>query len=312
MNANGAGLFSAASSLGQTVDLLFLSVLGLTTLVAGGVAVVILYFCIRYRHGSNADRSNPPARARWIEVTWTATPLAIFLGLFIWSSILFSRLYRPPEDAVRVHVLAKQWMWKLEHDNGRREIDELHVPVGQPVELIMTSQDVIHSFFVPAFRVKQDVLPGRYTSLWFNATRPGRFHLFCAEYCGTDHAAMTGTIIAMPPAEFARWLAEGPQRTGLAARGFTIYRRAGCSGCHEPESTVHAPPLDGLYGRQVHLEDGGTVTADDTYVRDSILLPDKQIVAGYAAVMPSYQGQLDEDDLMALLAFIRSNEGTRP
>lgn len=312
MNPNGEGLFSAASSLGHTVDVLFLSVLGVTTFVAVGVAGAILYFSIRYRHGSKADRSNPPARARWIEITWTATPLAIFLGLFIWSSIVFSRFHRPPESALRVHVLARQWMWKVEHDNGRREIDELHVPVGQPVELIMTSQDVIHSFFVPAFRVKQDVLPGRYTSLWFNATRAGRFNLFCAEYCGTDHARMTGTVVAMPPAEFARWLAAGPQRDDLAARGFTIYRRAGCSGCHEAASTVHAPPLESLYGRQVHLSDGSTIVADDTYLRDSILLPEKQIVAGYAPIMPSFKGQLDEDDLTALLAYIRSSEETKP
>jgi len=296
----------AASTLGTTVDVLFLTMLGVTGAVAIAVAVCIGYFTIRYRRSSGADRSNPPSRVRWVEVTWTATPLIIFLGIFLWSSAVFSQFYRPPRDALRVHVLAKQWMWKVEHDNGRREIDTLHVPVGRPVELIMTSQDVIHSFFVPAFRIKQDVLPGRYTSLWFTATRSGHFSLFCAEYCGTSHANMGGGITVMPQAEFAKWLASGPEQAGLAARGFEIYRRVGCSGCHEPTSTVHAPGLTGLYGRPVHLSDGSTVVADETYIRDSILQPQKQVVAGFAPVMPSFQGQLDEDDLIALIAFLKS------
>jgi cytochrome c oxidase subunit 2 len=296
----------AASTLGVKVDVLFMSLLGITGVVALGVAVVMVSFMIRYRHGSGADRHNPPSRVRWIEITWTATPLAIFLGIFVWSNVVFSQFYHPPQDALRVHVLARQWMWKLEHDNGRREIDELHVPVGRPVELIMTSQDVIHSFFVPAFRIKQDVLPGRYTSLWFTATRLGRFSLFCAEYCGTEHADMHGGVIVMRPADFARWLAAGPEQPGLATRGFEIYRRIGCSGCHEPTSTVHAPDLTGLFGRPVHLADGSTVSADDAYIRDSILLPQKQVVAGFDPVMPSFEGQLDEDDLIALIAYLKS------
>lgn len=297
---------SAASTLGKEVDVLFLTMLGITGVVAIGVATLIVLFAIRYRPGSRADRSNPPARARWVEITWTATPLAIFLVIFFWSSIVFSKFHHPPEGAMRIHVLAKQWMWKLEHDNGRREIDELHVPLGRPVELVMTSQDVIHSFFVPAFRVKQDVLPGRYTNLWFTATQLGRFNLFCAEYCGTDHASMHGAIVVMRPTEFAQWLAAGPEQPGLASRGFELYRRVGCSGCHEPASTVHAPDLTGLFGKPVHLSDGSTVIADENYIRDSILQPKKQVVAGFDPVMPSFQGQLDEDDLIALIAFIKS------
>ena len=309
MNAPSETPLHAVSTLGVKVDVLFMSLLGITGLVALGVAGCVVWFTIRYRAGSKADRSHPPARVRWIEITWTATPLAIFLGIFLWSSEVFSQFYHPPENALRVHVLAKQWMWKLEHDNGRREIDELHVPLGQPVELIMTSQDVIHSFFVPAFRIKQDVLPGRYTSLWFTATRLGRFSLFCAEYCGTRHAGMFGGITVMRPAEFARWLASGPGQPDLATRGFEIYRRVGCSGCHEPTSTVHAPDLTDLFGRPVHLTDGSTVIADETYLRDSILLPQKQVVAGFGPIMPSFQGQLDEDDLIALVAFIKSRSG---
>jgi cytochrome c oxidase subunit 2 len=298
----------AASTLGLEVDTLFLAMLLITGLVAVGVAVCIAIFTIRYRRGSRADRSHPPARVRWIEITWTATPLAIFLAIFLWSSVVFSKFYNPPRDSLRIHVLAKQWMWKIEHDNGRREIDQLHVPLGRPVELIMTSQDVIHSFFVPAFRLKQDVLPGRYTRVWFTATRPGRFSLFCAEYCGTNHAGMFGGVIVMRPPDYARWLASAPEQPDLATRGFEIYRRAGCSGCHEPTSTVHAPDLHGLFGRPVHLADGSTVMADEQYLRDSILLPQKQVVAGFDPVMPSFQGQLGEEDLVALLAFIESRD----
>lgn len=312
MNDDGESLLHAASTLGRTVDWLLLSLLGITSLVALAVAATIVFFAVHYRHGSPADRSNPPVQARWIEISWTLAPLVIFIGLFIWSSIVFSQLYRPPAGALHIHVLAKQWMWKLEHENGRREIDELHVPVGQPVELIMTSQDVIHSFFVPAFRVKQDVLPGRYTSLWFTATRTGRFHLFCAEYCGTQHSGMHGSVVAMTPADFARWLAHETAGPDLATQGFDIFRRAGCSGCHAASSTVHAPDLDALYGRLVHLSDGSSVVADDTYLRDAILLPDKQIVAGYAPLMPSYQGQLDEDELIALIAYLKSRAPQRP
>ena len=299
-------MLPAASLLGHRIDVLFLVVLILTGCVASGIGILIVAFTIRYRRGSRVDRSNPLVRVRWIEVTWITVPLAIFLGIFGWSSLVFSQFHRPPRQAMRVHVLAKQWMWKVEHENGRREIDELHVPLGRPVELIMTSQDVIHSFFVPEFRAKQDLLPGRYMSLWFTATRAGRFRLFCAEYCGTQHSGMHGQIIVMRPPEFAAWLAAGPARSDLASRGFEIYRRMGCSGCHEPTSTVHAPDLVGLFGRAVHLSDGTTVTADETYIRDSILLPRKQVVAGFDPVMPSFQGQLDEDDLTALIAYIKS------
>ncbi|HKU16069.1 MAG TPA: cytochrome c oxidase subunit II [Steroidobacteraceae bacterium] len=311
MTSRAESVLHSASSLGRTVDALFLSLLGITGVVAIAVATLIVFFAVRYRAGSKADRSNPPVRARWIEICWTVTPLAIFIGLFVWSSLVFSDFYRPPADAMRIHVLARQWMWKLEHDNGRREINELHVPAGQPVELIMTSQDVIHSFFVPAFRVKQDVLPGRYTSLWFTATRAGRFNLFCAEYCGTDHSNMHGSVVVMQPADFAAWLAATPGDQDLASRGFEIYRRAGCSGCHEATSTVHAPSLVGLFGRTVQLSGGGSLVADDNYIRDSILLPDKHVAAGFAPVMPSYQGQLDEEDIRALIAYIASQRSAQ-
>ncbi|MDB5817595.1 MAG: cytochrome, partial [Rhizobacter sp.] len=196
------------------------------------------------------------------------------------------------------------------HRNGRREIDELHVPIGEPVRLVMSSQDTIHSFYIPAFRIKQDVLPGRYTSLWFEATQLGEFHLFCAEFCGAQHSAMIGKVIVMEPAAYAKWLAAGPNEPGLAQVGFSLFRSNGCSGCHAAGSSVHAPSLDGLLGRTVHTQDGRSFVADENYLRDSMLAPLKDVVAGYAPIMPSFAGQLSEQDIVALIAYIHSTSST--
>ena len=287
-------------------DLLFWTMLGFCGLLTLVLAGLVVTFAVAYRRGSPANRDRPPSNARGLEVAWTILPLLAFLGVFGWGAFEFVRLHEVPADALPVYVVGKQWMWTLQHRNGRREIDELHVPLGQPVELVMTSQDVIHSFFVPAFRLKQDVVPGRYTSLWFKATQLGEFHLFCSEYCGSQHSAMIGRVVVMEPAAFARWLASGPTVPGLAQQGFALYRQHGCSGCHEAGSTVHAPALERLLGSTVHLQDGRSLVADENYVRDSILAPDKDIVAGYAPVMPSFAGQLDEAQIEALIAWLRS------
>lgn len=296
----------SASSMSGRIDTIFLTLSALCGFVALVVAVLIVVFAIRYREGASVDRSAPPARSRAMEIGWIVAPLIVFVGIFLWAGADYADLRRQPADAMPVFVVAKQWMWKLEHEGGRREIGELHVPVGRPVRLVMTSEDVIHSFFVPAFRIKQDVVPGRYTSLWFTATRTGDYHLFCAEYCGSQHATMGGRVVAMAPAEFARWLESGAPISGIAARGFALFRRYGCSGCHDPRSTVHAPDLAGLLGRTVHLADGHSVVADEAYVRDSILLPNRDVVAGFEPIMPSFAGQIAEDDLMAIIEYIRS------
>lgn len=304
----GFHLLPASASAGAgRLDALALAMLLLTGVVGLAVLVLIVVFCVRYRAAAVVDRAHPPAIDRPLEIGWTVAPLLLFFAVFAWAAFDYAKLYSPPADAMPVSVVAKQWMWKAEHAGGRREVGELHVPLGQPVQLLMTSQDVIHSFFVPAFRIKQDVLPGRYTSTWFTATVAGTYDLFCAEFCGTEHAVMRGRIVALAPADFARWLEAGPDQPGMAARGFALFRRFGCSGCHAAGSTVHAPDLSGLLGRRVHLADGRTLTADANYVRDSILLPDKDVVAGYAAIMPSFAGQIGEEDLLAIIEYIKES-----
>ncbi len=257
----------AASAMAHRIDVLFFSLVGLSIVVIGGIATLIGFFCIRYRAGTAADRSNPVARNRALEYAWIFTPLVIFLGIFGWAAALYAELYRPPADAIEITVIGKQWMWKLQHPEGRREINELHVPLGRPVRLLMTSQDVIHSFFVPALRIKQDVVPGRYLSLWFTPTRAGTFHLFCAEMCGTGHSRMTGRVIVMPPADYARWIAQGAPLESAAREGARLFTTIGCSGCHGANATVHAPTLEGLFRSTVHLDGGGTLVADETYIR---------------------------------------------
>ncbi len=299
-----------ASSFAASIDALFDAMLALSALVVLGVFVAIVWFGVRYRHGSAADRSGESHRDLGIETSWTLIPLLLFMGLFAWSIYLWRDLRTPPADADTIYVVARQWMWKVQHAGGQREINALHVPLGKPVRLLMTSQDVIHSFYVPAFRIKQDVLPGRYAQMWFKATRTGRFDLFCAEFCGTGHSRMGGTVVVMQPAAYADWL-QNHASEGLAAQGAALFRRFGCSGCHGAQSGVHAPSLENLYGSSVPLADGSQVRADERYLRDSILLPNKQVAAGYVPVMPSYAGRISEEDVLALVAYLKSRR-TQP
>jgi len=233
-------------------------------------------------------------------------PLFLFCGVFVWAAQAYFYMETPPRDAVPVYVVGKQWMWKLQHGDGRREINELHVPIGRPVKLIMTSEDVIHDFFVPAFRTKEDVVPGRYTTIWFTPTRAGKFHLFCSQYCGMDHSRMGGWIYVQEPKDYAAWLARENEPLSLAAQGERIFHTLGCSGCHAENSKIHSPLLNGIYGRMVPLSDKTFVLADDQYLRDSILLPNKQIVAGYAPLMPTFRGHISEEELNAVIAYIKS------
>jgi cytochrome c oxidase subunit 2 len=276
-------------------------------LVATGIAVFVVFAAIRYRR--RRDNELPPQISGNIrlEIAWTAIPLLIFMGMFAWGATLFVDLRQPPRNATEIYVVAKQWMWKLQALDGRREINELHVPVGRPVKLIMTSQDVIHSFFVPAFRVKQDVLPNRYTTLWFQPDKPGKYHLFCAEYCGTKHSGMIGYIYAMEPREYALWLAQGGAEGSLASTGEKLFHQFGCANCHHFDGHGPCPDLKGLYRRPVLITTGQTVIADESYIRESIVDPGAKIVAGFANFMPNtFKDQLTEDQIIALIAYIKA------
>jgi len=295
-----------ASSYASDVDLLFTGLLLVSLLVAALLFLLLLLFAIRYRAGSTVERGDRIKKSwRW-EIGWTSVTLVLFLALFFWSARLYLDLAAAPSDALPIYVVAKQWMWKTQHPGGQREINELHIPVEHAVRLIMGSQDVIHSFFIPAFRVKQDVVPGRYQALWFKASRTGVFQLLCAEFCGTDHSRMSGRIVVLSVADYEAWLARQDVTGSLASEGGKLFRELGCGGCHGAGSTVRAPPLEGLYGKPVPLEDGTIAIADERYIRDSILLPRSQIVAGYQPVMPSFAGRLGEDDLIRLVAYIKS------
>jgi len=300
----------AASTVATPVDVLFYSLLALSTIVIFGVVAFMVYFMAKYRRGSPADRTPTPTRVKhMIEYTWILIPLGLFLGTFLWGAILYYRLEVPPPNAQEVFVVAKQWMWKFQHLEGEREIDILHVPRGVPIKLIMTSQDVIHSFYVPAFRIKQDVLPGRYFVTWFNATETGHYLIECAEYCGTHHADMHGRVVVMEPAEYARWLEITSVKAGLAGEGEKLFRHFGCSGCHGEHASANAPKMEGLYGRLVGLRGGRSVVADDNYLRRSIVRPSDDIVAGYDDVMPAYDGQIKEDQIEQIITYIRSLSG---
>ncbi len=296
----------AASAAARGTDVLYLTLVGFSGLIAGIFIALIVIFSYRYRQNARINRDNPPSHARGLEAAWTIAPLLVFLSLFAWAARDYVLQTRAPADAMQVFVVARQWMWKVEHPNGRREINELHIPINTPIKLVMTSQDVIHSFFVPAFRNKRDVVPGRYSTLWFQADRAGEYLLLCAEYCGTDHSEMKGRIVAMEPEDYARWEERGVSHPGLAQRGYALFRRHGCMGCHAAASTVHAPELSGLPGRRVHFSDGRTIVADDTYMRDSMIEPQKDIVAGYDAIMPSFKNQLNEEEILAIIEYIRS------
>jgi cytochrome c oxidase subunit 2 len=287
-----------ASTVAGKVDALYLFLVGGSAVMSLIIVSLLALFAVRYRRRSKADRSGAVNESLRLELGWTLIPLGIVMFIFVWSSALFFHIQRSPDDTLDVLVVGKRWMWKLQHLNGKREINELHVPVGRDVKLTMTSEDVIHSFYVPAFRVKADAVPGRYTSIWFRATKPGRYHLFCAEYCGTKHSQMIGTVIVMEGDEFQRWL--GGEVAGLtpAAQGERLFANLGCNTCHKPEATGRGPTLV------------------ETYVRESIVDPRARIVSGYKPLMPTYRGLIGEQGLMNLIEYIKSigpaEEGKSP
>jgi cytochrome c oxidase subunit 2 len=298
---------SSETAHAHSVDVLFYGLLASSLFVLALLFFLLLRFAIHYREGNlRADRDHRIKKSWRLETAWTAATLVAFLGLFVWGARLYLNLSDPPANAEIIYVVAKQWMWKVQHLGGQREINELHVPVDRPVRLIMSSEDVIHSFFVPEFRVKHDVVPGTSEEVWFNARKAGVFHLFCAEYCGTDHSRMLGRIIVMRAPEFEQWLARQDTTGTLAAGGKALFIRLGCSGCHGGSNIVRAPALDGLYGKRVALSDGTFRIVDERYLRDSILQPRAEIAAGYEPLMPSYEGKISEDEIVKIVAYLKS------
>ncbi len=296
-----------AATIAWQIDHLFLFALGGSVFFSLLIAGLIVYLGIRYRRrhpeevGEALDDESAGARA--LELAWSVIPLVILMFMFVWGAKVYFYAARPPADAVQFYVVGKQWMWKIQHPEGNREINELHVPIGIPIKLTMTSEDVIHSFFIPAFRIKADVLPGRYTTLWFKADKVGRFHLFCSQYCGAEHSRMGGWVTVMEPHDYQAWLAGAGQ--AVLASGEELFSAKGCNTCHRPDTASRGPLLAGLFGRKVRLTDGRTLVADEGYIRESIMLPAAKVVAGYQPIMPTFKDQLSEDDLIQLIKYVK-------
>ena len=293
-----------ASTVAAEVDALYFFLIAVSVVATIGIAGALVLFSIRYRRRAEDEQTPEIHGSLALEILWSAIPLAICLVIFGWGASLYFRLARPPTDALQMYAVGKQWMWKFQHPDGRREINQLHVPIGQPVKLTMSSEDVIHSFFVPAFRVKQDVVPGRYSTVWFEATKPGEYHLFCAEYCGTLHSGMIGQVIAMEPGAFQTWQAGAAAGQSMEKVGEGLFTSLGCAACHKAGGL--GPDLTGVPGKERALASGQTVAADDGYLRESILHPTAKMVAGYQPIMPIFQGQVSEEQVLQLIAYLKT------
>ncbi len=295
-----------ASTIAKHVDWLYFFLIAVTIFFATLVCVLVTFFMIRYRRGTKVDRSNPVNHSTTLELLWTGIPLVLAMVIFAWGAVLFYAIQTPGQGAMEIYVVGKQWMWKLQHPAGKKEINELHVPLGKRVRLTMTSEDVIHSFYVPAFRIKKDVLPGRYTTLWFEATKLGTFHLFCAEYCGLGHSRMIGRVVVMTPGDYEKWLSGGGNEEPLEVSGERLFQRLACATCHREDSKGRGPTLAGVFGTSVRLKSGASVVADESYIRESILEPQAKLTAGFDPVMPTFIGQLGEEGIIQLIAYIKS------
>jgi cytochrome c oxidase subunit 2 len=297
----------SASSFSWKVDALYFYLSGITLFFTLLISSVLIFFVIRYRRRTPYEIPRPVAGSHKLETIWTIIPFIIAMTIFGWGARVYFDQYKPPTNAIEVYVVGKQWMWKLQHATGQREINQLHVPVGRKIKLIMTSEDVIHDFFVPAFRTKADVLPGRYTTMWFEPTVPGTYHLFCAEYCGMNHSGMVGSVIVMEPREFDNWLSGNIGSMTPAAAGQQLYQTLGCASCHGANGEGgRGPTLAGAFGKTTPLQSGESVRVDEGYIRESILNPQAKLVVGFGPIMPTFQGQVSEDQVVQLVAYIKS------
>jgi cytochrome c oxidase subunit 2 len=294
-----------ASRIAPQVDalLVFMTLVSLVGLVLVGLLVTA--FSIRYRKERNPVATQIEG-STLLEATWTIIPLGLFLVMFVWGSVLYFRIYTPPPNAMNIYVVGKQWMWKAEHPGGQHEINSLHIPINQPIQLTLISQDVFHSFSIPAFRVKREAIPGRYTTVWFEPTAVGTYHLFCTQYCGTSHSAMIGDIVVMTPEDYKRWLAGSTSGVSLAQNGERLFSSLSCGACHNGQPDARGPSLANVYGSKLTLTTGQPVLVDEAYLRQAILNPSAHITQGYAPIMPTYQGQVSEEGLISLVEYIKN------
>jgi len=294
-----------ASTVAARVDNLYFFMIAVSAFFAVVVTVMVVVFAIKYRRRHDDEVGEPIHGSLALELIWTGIPFMIAMVMFVWGSSVYFAIARMPEETLDIYAVGKQWMWKFQHREGQREINELHVPVNTPVRMIVTSEDVLHDLYFPSFRVKTDAIPGRYTQVWFNATKPGKYHIFCAEYCGTKHSGMIGWVHVLPEDEFQAWLGGTTTGESLAQRGEKLFTQLACITCHSGTSQGRGPALNGLWGHTVQLANGNTVTADASYIRESILVPTAKIVAGYQPLMPTFQGQVTEEQLLALTEYIK-------
>ncbi len=302
---HSSALFPAeASTIAPYTDALYFFLVSVWLVCLIFVTLLIFYFSLRYRRDKHPVAIQVEG-STILEATWTIIPLAIFLVVFVWGGLLYFRIYNPPPNSMNIYVVGKQWMWKAEHPGGQHEINALHIPVGQPVQLTMISQDVFHSFSIPDFRVKREVIPGRYSTVWFQATDPGTYHIFCTQYCGTLHSGMIGEVTAMSPTDYKKWLDQSNSGMSLAQNGERLFASMGCNACHSGNAAARGPNLAGVYGSKLTLTDGSQVLVNDAYLRDAILNPSQHVTAGFAPIMPTYQGQISEDGLIDLVEYIK-------
>jgi len=303
---HNSALFPAeASTIAPYTDALYVFLLLMTVVGMALVCALVLVFSLKYRREKHPVATQIEG-STLLEATWTIIPLAIFLVTFVWGALLYFRIYDPPANAMNIYIVGKQWMWKAEHPGGQHEINALHVPTGRPVQLTMISQDVFHSFSIPDFRVKREVIPGRYTTVWFQATTPGTYHIFCTQYCGTQHSMMIGEVTVLTPEDYEKWTKQSTSGMSLAQNGERLFASMGCNACHNGTAAARGPSLAGVYGSRLTLTDGSQVLVNDAYLRDAILNPSQHVTAGFAPIMPTYQGQISEDGLIDLVEFLKN------
>ncbi|MHB1743584.1 MAG: cytochrome c oxidase subunit II [Acidobacteriaceae bacterium] len=294
-----------ASTIAPYADALYFALIGMTVTGLALVMTMVLIFSLRYRQKRHPEAVQIEG-STLLEATWTLIPLGIFLVFFVWGALLYFRVFNPPPNSMNIYVVGKQWMWKVEHQGGQHEINALHIPTGVPIQVTLISQDVFHSFSIPAFRVKREAIPGRYTTVYFEATTPGKYHLFCTQYCGTNHSAMIGWVYVMTPADYSAWEAGNTSGASLAQNGERLFASVGCNACHNGSATARGPNLANVYNARIRLTDGSTAIANEAYLREAILNPSMHVPAGYAQIMPTYQGQISEDGLIDLVEYIKS------